>query len=99
MLGQATEAKQRQLLVATGGHLRRMHAITFTDPGYLMSTGGPATPPTDHDWQHRSWTPQARQRAARAAAARGSELTPELGDRPYGRSRPWPKRSRRLRVA
>jgi hypothetical protein len=43
-----------------------MHAITVTDPGYLMSTGGPAMPPTDQDSQHRSWTPQARQRAAHA---------------------------------
>jgi aminoglycoside phosphotransferase (APT) family kinase protein len=33
LLGQATEAQQRRLLVATGDYLRRMHAITFTYPG------------------------------------------------------------------
>jgi aminoglycoside phosphotransferase (APT) family kinase protein len=82
LLGQATEAQQSRLLVATGDYLRRMHAITFTSPGYLMSAGGPATPPTDQDWQHRSWTPGARRRNALALlATRGSELTPELGDR------------------
>jgi hypothetical protein len=59
-----------------------VHAITFTYPGYLMSTGGPATPPTDQDWQHRRWTPGARERNALALlTTRGSELTPELGDR------------------
>ena len=47
LLGQATEAEQRQLLVATGDYLRRMHAITFTHPGYLMSTAArPRRQPT-----------------------------------------------------
>jgi aminoglycoside phosphotransferase (APT) family kinase protein len=82
LLGHATEAEQRQLLVATGDYLRRMHAITFTHPGYLMRTDGPTTAPTDRDWQHRGWTPQARQRNALALlATRGSELTPALADR------------------
>jgi aminoglycoside phosphotransferase (APT) family kinase protein len=82
LLGQANEAGQRRLLVATGDYLRRMHAITFTHPGYLIDTDGPAAPPTDQDWQHRNWTPQARQRNALALlATRGSELTPELRDR------------------
>jgi aminoglycoside phosphotransferase (APT) family kinase protein len=82
LLRQSTAAQQSQLLVATGDYLRRMHAITFTYPGYLMSAGGPATPPADQDWQHRSWTPGARRRNAVALlATRGSELTPELGDR------------------
>jgi Phosphotransferase enzyme family len=59
-----------------------MHAISFTHPDYLMRTEGPAAPPTDQDWQHRNWTPQARQWNALALlAARGSELTPALGDR------------------
>jgi aminoglycoside phosphotransferase (APT) family kinase protein len=82
LFGHATEAEQRQLLVATGDYLRRMHAITFTHPGYLMRTDGPTTAPTDRDWQHRGWTPQARQRNALALlATRGSELTPALADR------------------
>ncbi len=85
LLGQVTEAQQRQLLLATGDYLRRMHAITFTYPGYLMTTGGPATPPTQEEWQHRSWTPGARKWNALALlATRGSELTPELGDRLRG---------------
>jgi aminoglycoside phosphotransferase (APT) family kinase protein len=82
LLGNASEAEQRQLLVATGDYLRRMHAITFTHPGYLMLTDGPAVPPSNQDWQHRSWTPQARQRNALSLlASQGSELPPALGDR------------------
>jgi aminoglycoside phosphotransferase (APT) family kinase protein len=82
LLGHATEAEQHQLLVATGDYLRHMHAITFAHAGYLMRIDGPATPPTGHDWQHRGWTPRARQRNALALlASRGSELTPALGDR------------------
>lgn len=82
LLGQPTEAQQRKLLVATGDYLRRMHAITFAHPGYLMSASGPLTPPAEQEWQHRSWSPHARQTNALALlAARGAELTPELGDR------------------
>jgi hypothetical protein len=46
LLGYATEAEQRQLLGATGDYLRRMHTISFTHPGYLMRSDGPAAPPT-----------------------------------------------------
>src|SRR5437899_2971286 len=61
LLGQANQAQQRKLLVAAGDYLRRMHAITFAHPGYLMSMSGPLTPPTEQEWQHRSWSPHARQ--------------------------------------
>src|SRR5712691_13036091 len=74
-LGQANQAQQRKLLVATGDYLRRMHAVTFAHSGYLMYISGPLTPPTEQEWQHRSWSPHLRQTNALALlAARGAEL-------------------------
>ena len=82
LLGQATEAQQRQLLVATGDYLRRMHAITFTHPGYLMRSDGPARrQPTRIGSIAAGPRRRAQRNALALLAARGPELTPALGDR------------------
>ena len=69
--GQSLVALLRQgrepsaLLPALGDYLRRMHAVTFAFPGYVSSEQGPTSPPRSGGWQHRCWTPEARQRLAR----------------------------------
>jgi len=50
-------------LAAVGDYLRRMHAITFTHPGYIMP-GELDAPPADGSWQHCCWTARQRQRDA-----------------------------------
>lgn len=37
-----------------GGHLARMHSITFDYPGYLVD-GPPVAPPDPNRWQHDIW--------------------------------------------
>ena len=59
--GQGSDA----LLRAVGDYLRRVHAVSFAFPGYVSSEHGPTSPPRPGGWQHRCWTPQARQKAAR----------------------------------
>jgi aminoglycoside phosphotransferase (APT) family kinase protein len=62
------------LLRATGDYLRRMHAITFPYPGYVVA-GGPTAPPPDTAWQHRCWTARQRRRDAQAMLrAEGPDL-------------------------
>jgi aminoglycoside phosphotransferase len=53
------------LLVTIGADLQRMHAITFTFPGYLTN-GGPSAPPNEGSWQHSIWTARQWQRNALA---------------------------------
>lgn len=66
------------LLETAGDYLRRMHAITFPFPGYIVG-GGPAAPPDEDAWQHQYWTPRAAQRSARAGLEHDrSRLSPEL---------------------
>lgn len=69
--GQSLVALLRQgrdpsaLLRAAGDYLRRMHAVRFEFPGYVSDEQGPTSPPRPGGWQHRCWTPNARQKAAR----------------------------------
>jgi aminoglycoside phosphotransferase (APT) family kinase protein len=51
LLEDASPAHWRRLLEQTGDYLRRMHAITFEHPGYIMG----ATP-TAGDYRHPCWT-------------------------------------------
>jgi len=52
------------VLEAAGDYLRRVHAITFAFPGYLMRFAGPATPPAEGQWQHPLWSAAQTQRNA-----------------------------------
>jgi Ser/Thr protein kinase RdoA (MazF antagonist) len=73
--GRAIEAPLR----AAGDYLRRMHAIRFEHPGYIMGLAGPAAPPATGAWQHRCWTAAARQAHALATLeAHRAALPPAL---------------------
>ncbi len=54
-----------QCLEVVGRYLRRVHALTFVYPGYIMDDG-PAAPPHPDLWQHRCWTARRRQQEAQA---------------------------------
>jgi hypothetical protein len=55
----------RALLMAVGEYLRRVHAITFAFPGYIMDSG-PTVPPDENGWQHPIWTAKRQQKNALA---------------------------------
>ena len=65
LLARADGEESGRLLGAVGDYLRRMHAVTFAYPGYVTGAG-PEAPPEEGEWQHRSWTAQARRKAALA---------------------------------
>jgi aminoglycoside phosphotransferase (APT) family kinase protein len=44
-----------RLLNAAGDYLRRMHAIKFDHPGYVVSVGGPDRDPSPDGWRHGHW--------------------------------------------
>ncbi len=64
LLRQGEAPEFSALLEATGAYLRRMHAITFRFPGYLMEPDGPQAPPHPVTWQHPIWTAERAQREA-----------------------------------
>ncbi len=43
------------MLSAAGEYLRRMHAIVFRHPGYVVSVDGPDKEPDPNDWRHGHW--------------------------------------------
>lgn len=65
LLQQADEERFRALLMAAGEYLRRVHAITFAFPGYIVGSG-PTAPPDENGWQHLIWTAKRRQKNALA---------------------------------
>ncbi len=65
LLKQSDEERFRALLMAAGEYLRRVHAITFAFPGYIMDSG-PTAPPDENAWQHPIWTAKRRQKNALA---------------------------------
>src|SRR6185503_8905519 len=70
------------LLEALGAYLRRMHAIAFALPGYLMANGGPSEPPATDGWQHPIWSARVWQQNALATLQReGSQLPYIIVDR------------------
>jgi Ser/Thr protein kinase RdoA (MazF antagonist) len=62
----ASKSDADKLLRAVGDYLRRMHAIAFDYPGYLMDRTGPRAALDPGAWQHRCWTARRRQQAALA---------------------------------
>ncbi len=62
----ATEQEIHLLLRTLGAYLRRMHAITFYYPGYLMGDDGPTEAPDEQAWQHGIWTATRCQKDALA---------------------------------
>jgi aminoglycoside phosphotransferase len=74
----AQQADPGPLLRAVGAYLRRMHAIAFAYPGYIVCSG-PTAPPAAGAWHHRCWTAAARQRHALAILEREKgQLSPAL---------------------
>jgi aminoglycoside phosphotransferase (APT) family kinase protein len=66
------------LLRTAGAYLRRMHAVTFPAPGYVVA-GGPTAPPPVDAWQHRCWTARARRHDAESMLrAAGADLPATL---------------------
>jgi aminoglycoside phosphotransferase len=63
-------------LACIGQYLRRMHAIKFAFPGYIMDLGGPTAPP-DPRWHHRCWTAQQRQQDAMLMLEREGPTLPQ----------------------
>jgi Ser/Thr protein kinase RdoA (MazF antagonist) len=66
VLRSASRSDADKLLRSVGDYLRRMHAITFAYPGYLMDRTGPRAPLDPGAWQHRCWTARRRQQVALA---------------------------------
>lgn len=64
LLHQSETTEFAALLEATGAYLRRMHAIAFRFPGYLMEPDGPQEPPQPDAWQHPIWEAERAQREA-----------------------------------
>ncbi len=66
-------------LRSVGEYLRRMHAVKFAFPGYVSSEQGPTSPPRPGAWQHRCWTPEARQKVARdTVEAQAAQLSVDV---------------------
>lgn len=66
------------LLETVGSYLAQIHAITFTQPGYIMSTG-PIPPPSPDAWHHPIWSANAtRQEALRTLDHDREQLLPSL---------------------
>jgi Ser/Thr protein kinase RdoA (MazF antagonist) len=63
LLQQADAPQFAALLEASGAFLGRVHAITFTQAGYIMDTG-PALPVDTNAWQHWLWSARQTQRDA-----------------------------------
>ena len=55
LLAQADATQFQALLESVGGHLRRMHELTFAYPGYIMGDG-PVAAPLAGEWQHPVWS-------------------------------------------
>ena len=89
--GQASDAALR----GVGDYLRRMHGVNFAYPGYVSNEQGPTSPPRPGAWQHRCWTPKARQTAARdTVAAQAAHLSVDLRARLEGAITSMPDRLR-----
>jgi aminoglycoside phosphotransferase (APT) family kinase protein len=81
LLKRATSRRFAQLLEAAGDYLRRLHAITFEYPGYVMDARGPQTRPLPGAWQHTCWTAEQAQRDALSSLERDRpRLPPALAD-------------------
>ena len=63
------------ILHAVGDYLRRMHTITFPNPGYITSAGL-LNPPAPTEWQHRIWTFEAFEKDVQNVWAIDSKKVP-----------------------
>lgn len=63
LLAQAEPYQFDALLEAAGDYLHRMHAITFSYPGYITGDG-PLAAPAANEWQHPAWSAEECQRNA-----------------------------------
>ncbi len=82
-LAKVDRADFHNLLHAVGLYLRRMHAIRFRFPGYIMRDEGPQSPPDPDGWQHNIWTferfwKDAQQRWQIQATRCGAQLAEEV---------------------
>ncbi len=79
LLSRADADASARLLEAAGDYLRRMHAITFAYPGYIIEESGPTAPPDPESWQHPCWTAdRARRDALRLLEPDRQQLAPDV---------------------